>query len=170
MEFDNQNQRPLRNTYANPDLFGDPSLDQSFIPQQAQITSQSVDQMMVHHRDFLKFLEIFKTMLSDQKSSTNLKYLLCRLDFNEYYHTKAIKQEEEKKREEMRKRGRRNMGGDSMFDEDFNQYGNDGEDEYGDEDDEDDDDGDEDDDDEDDDEGDDSGADNSAHYINNRGI
>jgi hypothetical protein len=27
MEFDNQNQRPLRNTYANPDLFGDPSLD-----------------------------------------------------------------------------------------------------------------------------------------------
>jgi hypothetical protein len=107
-----------------------------------QITSQSFDQMMVNHRDFLTYLDRFKTMLADQKGQTNLKYLLCRLDFNEYYQIKAIKQEEEKKRNEIRGRGGRGGGNGEFFDGEF-EYGDEDEeegDEDGDDDDEDDDD------------------------------
>ena len=123
--------------------------------------------MMTHHRDFLTFLDRFKGMLADQKSQTNLKYLLCRLDFNEYYHIKSIKQEEEKKRVELRMRGR---GGDSqIYDGEFG-YSNEEEEDYGDEDDEDDDDENDDDDggDDDDEDGDYGAEDNNAQYMKQR--
>jgi hypothetical protein len=48
--------------------------------------------MFANYRDFQTYMDRFKNMLAEQKSGqTNLKYLLCRLDFNEYYHIKAIK-------------------------------------------------------------------------------
>jgi len=67
--------------------------------EQKPLSHQSVQQMETNHTDFLKFLAHFKVMLSEQKDQTNLKYLLCRLDFNEYYHDKALKDEEMRKRE-----------------------------------------------------------------------
>ena len=54
--------------------------------------------MLANHADFLKFLTQFKTMLAEEKGQTNLKYLLCRLDFNEYYQIKAMREEVERKR------------------------------------------------------------------------
>lgn len=103
---------------------------------------------MVNHRDFLTYLDRFKTMLADQKGQTNLKYLLCRLDFNEYYHIKAIKQEEEKKRNELRGRGggrNGNNGGDDYYDGEYGYGDEDQEDEDDDEEEDDDDEGDDDD-------------------------
>lgn len=117
--------------------------------QQPQISQQSVDQMMTNHQEFLKYLGQFKAMLGEgQKGQTNLKYLLCRLDFNEYYHIKSIREEEEKKRA-LRGRGGNNP---SEFMDDYdNEEGEDDEDEDEDEDEDDDeDDQDDDDDDEDD--------------------
>ena len=132
-----------------------------------QITSQSFDQMMVNHRDFLTYLDRFKTMLADQKGQTNLKYLLCRLDFNEYYQIKAIKQEEEKKRNEIRGRGGRGGGNGEFFDGEF-EYGDEDE-EEGDEDGDDDDEDDDDQEDDDDDDGDEyGGEDQNAHHMNSR--
>ncbi len=108
---------------------------------------------MQNHLEFLKYLGQFKGMLSEgQKGQTNLKYLLCRLDFNEYYHVKAIREEEELKRAN---RGR-GVGGVDFSD--MNDYDNeDGEDDE--DDDEDDDDEEDEDDDDDDDE------DNNAQKI-----
>ena len=90
-------------------------------------------------------------MLSEQKTGggTNLKYLLCRLDFNEYYHIKAIRQEEEKKRAEMRARG--TNAGDNLYGDDYDYDNEDDDQDDDDEDDDNDDDDDEGDDDEDDD-------------------
>lgn len=79
--------------------------------------------------------------------SLDLKYLLFRLDFNEYYHEKAIKEEEAKKRQ--RALGRDNDGMDYDNEEEDDGYGDEE-----DEDDDDDEDDDQDDDDEDDDQGD----------------
>ena len=42
---------------------------------------------------FEEFIE-FKNKLQ-QQNSTNLKYLICRLDFNEYYLKKQFAEEEE---------------------------------------------------------------------------
>ena len=140
--------------------------------QMPQISAQSIDQMMVNHRDFLAYMERFKKLLSEQQGSTNLKYLLCRLDFNEYYHVKAIKEEEEKKRAALNGRtGGRGPGAgdDYMFDDgfDYDQEDEEDGDEDGDDDDEDEDEGDDDEDDEDDEE--EYGGENSnAHQMQSR--
>ena len=85
--------------------------------------------MKDNHRGFFKFLLEFKVMLQEQKSPQNhhqgsgsgsvvdLRYLLFRLDFNEYYHVQSVKQEEEvKKRLKLRNQQNhsRTIGGDSM--------------------------------------------------------
>ena len=110
-----------------------------------QISMSAIEQMMGNHAEFSKYLGQFKTSLAEEKGQTNLKYLLCRLDFNEYYQVKAMKEEEEKKRE---KRG----GNGGNFDDMDDDYGDEG-----DEDDEDEDDEEDEDDDQDDDEDDDNG-------------
>lgn len=97
--------------------------------------------MRKNHQEFLKAFQVFKTSLLDS-NSTNLKYLQCRLDFNEYYHALEIKNAQ--MINAMKARG----GGDEVDFDDLDDYGED------DDDDEDDDDEDDDDDD-DDDEGDD---------------
>ena len=89
--------------------------------------------MMENHKEFLKYFVQFKEALNLEKGQTNLKYLLCRLDFNEYYQVKALKDEEKKKK----------AGGNSF--DGMNDYGDD-DDEDEDEDEDEDDDGEEDDD------------------------
>ncbi len=101
-----------------------------------QISYSAIEQMMGNHAEFSKYLGQFKTSLAEEKGQTNLKYLLCRLDFNEYYQVKAMKEEEEKKK------GDRRSGNGGNFDEMNDDYGDEG-----DEDDEDDEDDEEDDDD-----------------------
>lgn len=62
------------------------------------VSKHVVDQMFANYNDFLSLLMQFKVMLQDQKSGqVDLKYMLFRLDFNEYYHEMALKEEEKKK-------------------------------------------------------------------------
>lgn len=84
-----------------------------------QISFSAIEQMMANHQEFSKYLGQFKTSLAEEKGQTNLKYLLCRLDFNEYYQVKAMKEEEEKKKLQ----SRRNGGGNNF--DDMNDYGDD---------------------------------------------
>lgn len=63
------------------------------------VSKQVVDQMFANYNDFLSLLMQFKVMLQEQKGGqADLKYMLFRLDFNEYYHEMGLKEEEKKKR------------------------------------------------------------------------
>jgi hypothetical protein len=56
--------------------------------------------MIANHAEFYKYLVQFKLMLTEQKNvagQLDLRYMLFRLDFNEYYHEKQIREEERKK-------------------------------------------------------------------------
>lgn len=85
--------------------------------------------MLKNHDEFLNQLKTFKDMLL-QQNQTNLKYLQCRLDFNEYYQYQEMKI-----KAEMENRRRHGGGGGALDDlDDFDDDGEDDED--GDEDDE----------------------------------
>lgn len=65
-----------------------------------QHTKQIVEQMLANHAEFYKYLVQFKLMLTEQKNvagQLDLRYMLFRLDFNEYYHEKQVREEERKK-------------------------------------------------------------------------
>lgn len=75
-------------------------------PNDSGHTKQIVDQMVANHSEFFKYLMQFKVMLGEQKSGqVDLKYMLFRLDFNEYYHERQIKEEDRKKREQAANNG-----------------------------------------------------------------
>ena len=49
-----------------------------------EISPESIKQMQRYHKDFIKeFISFKKELLKLNQSDT--KYLVCRLDFNEYY-------------------------------------------------------------------------------------
>ncbi|CDW82197.1 gamma-tubulin complex [Stylonychia lemnae] len=127
-------ERIMNNQQIDPNMLDEDDL-------KSKIRVQSIDQMRKNHFEFLKQIQTFKDSLL-QQSQTNLKYLLCRLDFNEYYHTMEVKNQQAL--QEMRNRGGVGEDLDDMDD-----------DQDDDEDDDDEDDDDQDDDDDDDEENDD---------------
>lgn len=59
--------------------------------------------MEKYHEEFIKQFCEFKKAL-DQQNLTNLKYLVCRLDFNEYY--KLLEQKREFEEQNRARKGK----------------------------------------------------------------
>lgn len=119
--------------------------------QQPMINRQSIEQMEKIHMDFIKHFMEFKKALTEtvrlqyllyiQNQTTNLKYLQCRLDFNEYYQ----RQENRMAFQKQNRKKKGGEGGDNDFDigsdedeeeddEGEEDYDDEGEDDYDDED------------------------------------